>query len=97
MTTKIFDAQEYPIKRSSYLWLLILPFGWQVALIPFVNDIDLNILNIPFPMLWQMLGIVFASIIIAIVYRLDRFAGLEAEEAEFLANTNASSTEGAHR
>lgn len=97
MTTKIFDTQGHPIKRSSYLWLLILPFGWQVALIPFVNDIDLKVLSIPFPMLWQMLGILFASIIIAIVYRLDRLAGLEAEEAEFLTNTNASSTEGAQR
>ncbi len=53
-------------------WLLVLPFIWQIALVPLVNDVAWRPLSLPFPMAWQMAGIVFASIIIAIVYKLDR-------------------------
>jgi hypothetical protein len=53
-------------------WLLVLPFVWQVALIPFVNDIGWRPFGLPFPMVWQMAGVVFASVIIAIVHALDK-------------------------
>ncbi|HWN36130.1 MAG TPA: DUF3311 domain-containing protein [Pseudonocardia sp.] len=78
-----------PVARRSlsHRWLLVLPFGWQVALVPVVNDIDLAPLHIPFPMLWQLLGIVVTSIVVAVVFRLDRRAGVDREEAEFLAST----------
>lgn len=71
-----------PVRRP-YLWLLVLPFVWQVGMVPVVNSITLAPLGIPFPMVWQMLGIVFSSLIFALVFHLDRAAGLEDEEATY--------------
>lgn len=77
-------------RRSlSHRWLLVLPFVWQVGLVPVVNDVDIAPLHVPFPMLWQLLGIVVTSIVIAVVFRLDRRAGVDREEAEFLASTGS--------
>jgi len=61
-------------------WLLVLPFVWQVGLIPMVNDVSYAPLHIPFPMLWQMLGVVFTSVVIAVVFVLDRRAGVNDED-----------------
>ena len=61
-----------PRRRRWYRWLLALPFVWQVGLIPLVNGVKTTLFSIPFPMAWQMVGIVFTTIVIAIVYRLDR-------------------------
>jgi carbon starvation protein CstA len=55
-------------------WLL-LPFVWQVGLAPLVNGVAARPFGLPFPMVWQMLGIVLASVCIAIVYRIDRRRG----------------------
>jgi uncharacterized membrane protein len=73
----------------TYRWLLVLPFVWQVALVPVVNDVSFAPLHIAFPMTWQLLGVVFTTVVIAVVFRLDRKSGVE-EEAEFLAATNNS-------
>ena len=82
-------------RRSlSHRWLLVLPFGWQVGLVPVVNDVDIAPLSVPFPMLWQLLGIVVTSIVIAVVFRLDRRAGVDREEAEFLARTGPDGPDG---
>jgi len=81
-------AASPPTRRSlSHRWLLVLPFVWQVALVPAVNEVGLAPLHIPFPMLWQLLGIVFATLVIGLVFRLDRRAGVDRDEAEFLART----------
>lgn len=61
-----------PRRRRWYRWLLALPFVWQVGFIPLVNGVKTTLFSIPFPMAWQMAGIVFTTIVIAIVYRLDR-------------------------
>jgi Protein of unknown function (DUF3311) len=77
-----------PGRRSlSHRWLLVLPFAWQVGLVPAVNDVSAASLHIPFPMFWQLLGIVVTSTVVGIVFRLDRRAGVEREEADFLAAT----------
>ncbi len=55
-------------------WLLVLPFIWQVAMIPLVNDVPWRPLGLPFPLVWQLAGVVFATLIIALVHRLDRRA-----------------------
>jgi hypothetical protein len=91
------DSNSALSPKRPHLLLLIVPFIWQVVLVPFVNDIDWAPLNIPFPMLWQMCGIVVTSIVIAIVFRFDKKAGLEEEEAEFLSRTVAISHGGEHR
>jgi uncharacterized membrane protein len=60
---------------NRYRWLLVLPFVWQIALVPLVNDIAWRPFGLPFPMVWQMAGIVFATLVIALVHTLDKRAG----------------------
>lgn len=56
----------------NHRWLLLLPFLWQVGTVPLVNDIAWRPFGLPFPLVWQMAGVVFASAIIALVFALDR-------------------------
>lgn len=70
--------------KRPYLWLLCLPFLWQVAAVPWANGIDYAPLGLPFPMVWQMAGVMFASALFAVIFHLDRRAGVEDEEQEFL-------------
>ncbi|WP_322061199.1 DUF3311 domain-containing protein [Paraburkholderia sp. J63] len=77
--------------RRTYRWLLTIPFIWQAGLAPAVNDIAWAPFGLPFPMLWQMAGIVLTSVLIAIVFHLDRAHGVEQEEAAFIAATSAAS------
>ncbi|HEX4251538.1 MAG TPA: DUF3311 domain-containing protein [Pseudonocardia sp.] len=83
------EPQPSGTRSLSHRWLLVVPFVWQVGLVPVVNDVDLAPLHIPFPMCWQLLGIVVTSVVVAVVFRLDRRAGVEREEAEFLVSTDA--------
>ena len=76
--------------RYWYRWMLVIPFIWQAALAPAVNDIAARPFGLPFPMFWQITGIVLASIVIGLVFFLDRRAGVEDEEASFLEQTSAS-------
>ena len=59
--------------------LLLAPFVWQLALAPAANGVAWAPIGLPFPMLWQMAGILVASVAIALVYRRDR-ARPDAEE-----------------
>ncbi|MCX4904638.1 DUF3311 domain-containing protein [Streptomyces sp. NBC_00878] len=77
-------------RSRPYYWLLILPFVWQVAFVPLVNDVSAAPLDIPFPMVWQMAGVLVASAVIGVVYLLDERAGVAAEEAAFIAATAAT-------
>lgn len=52
--------------------LLLLPFVWQVGLVPLVNGIAWRPWGLPFPLLWQVAGVVFATIVIGLVHHLDR-------------------------
>lgn len=58
-------------RRRMHYWLLVLPFVWQLALAPYVNDVVIRGCPIPFPMLWQMMGVVLASATLAVVFRID--------------------------
>jgi hypothetical protein len=53
-------------------WLLLLPFVWQVGLVPFANEVVTRPFGLPFAMVWQMLGILVATGVIAIVFGIDR-------------------------
>lgn len=79
-------------RPGAHRWLLVLPFVWQLALVPVVNDVSWTPLSIPFPMLWQMAGVVLATVVIGVVFRADRRAGAEEEEAEFIALTQAAAS-----
>lgn len=58
--------------RRWHRWLLLLPFIWQVGFVPLVNDISWRPLSLPFPMVWQMAGVIFATLVIAVVFAIDR-------------------------
>ncbi|WP_433179340.1 DUF3311 domain-containing protein [Actinoallomurus sp. CA-150999] len=83
------QRRERPPTAGSraYRWLLVLPFIWQVALVPMVNDVSFAPFNVPFPMLWQMLGVIATTAVVGLVFRLDRRSGVDAEEREFIAST----------
>jgi hypothetical protein len=66
-------------RRPHYRWLLVLPFVWQVGLTPAVNGVSFDPLNVPFPMWWQMAGVVFTTLIIGAVFVLDRRHGTDDE------------------
>jgi Protein of unknown function (DUF3311) len=62
-----------PSRRSrGHYWLLAVPFVWQLGLAPFVNHVVIRECPIPFPMLWQMFGVVLASVTLAVVFRIDQ-------------------------
>lgn len=60
-----------PSPRRRHRWLLVLPFLWQIAMVPVVNDVAARPFGMPFPMAWQLGGIVFASVVLAFVRLLD--------------------------
>jgi len=60
------------MRGNAHRWWLLLPFVWQVGLAPLVNGVAVRPFGLPFPMVWQMLGVVLASVCIAGVYRIDR-------------------------
>lgn len=76
-------------RSMAHRWLLLIPFLWQVGMVPFVNDVAWRPFSLPFPMIWQMAGIVVTSIVIAIVFKIDQRQ--EADAAE------AGAEHGAHR
>ena len=59
-------------RSLAHRWLLLIPFLWQVGMVPFVNDIAWRPLALPFPMVWQMVGILVTSLVIAIVFSIDQ-------------------------
>jgi hypothetical protein len=83
-------------RHRPYRWLLVLPFVWQVALVPLVNDVSSAPFSIPFPMVWQMAGVLVASAVIGVVFLLDERAGAAAEEADFIAATEGTAGAGQH-
>lgn len=58
--------------RKIHRWLLLVPFLWQAALAPWSNDVHWQPLGLPFPMVWQMAGIVVTTIVLWWVYRCDQ-------------------------
>ncbi len=56
----------------AHRWWLLVPFVWQVAAVPFVNDVALRPLSLPFPLVWQMLGILVTTAVIGYVFVIDR-------------------------
>lgn len=59
-----------PVSRR-HRWLLLIPFLWQIGGIPLVNDVAWRPFSLPFPMVWQMAGIVITSLIIAFIFSID--------------------------
>jgi hypothetical protein len=60
--------------RRHHRWLLLLPFVWQVALVPWANGVQARPFGLPFPMAWQMAGVVLSTLVIGVVLALDKRA-----------------------
>lgn len=65
-------TQPHPAPSRRHRWLLLVPFLWQIGGIPLVNDIAWRPFSLPFPMVWQMAGIIVTSLIIAFIFSIDR-------------------------
>ncbi|MEW7850739.1 DUF3311 domain-containing protein [Massilia aurea] len=89
MTPAPYLDPSAPAPRRGHLWLLCLPFVWQLGMAPFINDVAYKPFGLPFPLAWQMMGVVLASVLFALVFALDRRAGVEAEENAFMAAIEA--------
>lgn len=81
------------VVRRRHLWLLCLPFVWQLGLAPLANEVAFKPLGLPFPLVWQMAGVLFATLVFALVFELDRRAGLEDEERAFMASIDATESQ----
>lgn len=68
--TEVLSATS-PISRR-HRWLLLIPFLWQIGAVPLVNDVAWRPFSLPFPMVWQMTGILVTSAIIASIFAIDR-------------------------
>ena len=69
------DDTDLPVRPFAVAdLLLLLPFVWQLGLAPWANGVEWRPLGLPFMMAWQMAGIVFATLVIGLRYRLDRSA-----------------------
>lgn len=69
------SAPRDTIRASGRRWhylLLLVPFAWQVGMLPVANAVRWSFAGIPFPMLWQMAGIVVATIAIGLTFHVDR-------------------------
>jgi len=68
--------------RKWHRWLLLAPFAWQLGAAPFINDVEIPGVPVPFPLIWQMLGVILTSVVIALVFRMDAAAGNVADDGE---------------
>lgn len=93
MIERALPSRPASTVKRPYLWLLCLPFIWQLAAVPWANGIHYTPLGLPFPMVWQMLGVVFYSGVFAFIFHLDRRAGVEEEEQAFLQAQTHSTVE----
>jgi hypothetical protein len=41
-------------------------------MVPWANGVDARPLHLPFPMFWQMIGIIVTTAVIGAVFRIDR-------------------------
>ena len=55
----------------SFRLLAVLPFIGILLGVPFVNRVEPLVLGMPFVLAWIVMWVVFSSIIMGIIYRLD--------------------------
>ncbi|AHE55317.1 DUF3311 domain-containing protein [Sphingomonas sanxanigenens] len=70
MTEPTDDADVVQRLRRADL-LLLLPFAWQLGLAPWANGVSWSPLGLPFGMVWQMAGILFATVVLGFRFALD--------------------------
>ncbi|MCA4132517.1 DUF3311 domain-containing protein [Arthrobacter sp. M4] len=56
-------------------WLLVIPYLWCIAAIPAVNRVGYVFGNVPFLLVWMIIGVIVTSGCISAVYFVDRRNG----------------------
>lgn len=64
-----------PPRRGWHRLLLIVPFVWCVAVIPWVNTVPYAFGHVPFLLVWMVAGVLVGSAAIGAVYAIDRRRG----------------------
>lgn len=63
-------------RRHRWHWLLLLlPFGWCIAVVPWVNTVRYAFGRVPFLLVWMVAGVIVGSAAIGLVYAIDRRRG----------------------
>lgn len=65
-------GSDIPARLMKADLLLLLPFVWQLGFASWANGIEWRPLGLPFGMVWQMAGIVFATAVLALRFAIDR-------------------------
>lgn len=89
------DQPAHRIPRG-HRWLLLIPFLWQVGMVPLVNDVAWRPLSLPFPMVWQMAGIIVTTLVIAIVFRIDERVEADSGDANDTDDTDDTALGAGH-
>ncbi|MFT4055473.1 MAG: DUF3311 domain-containing protein [Novosphingobium sp.] len=65
------DDTPYQTGLSRADLLLLLPFVWQLGFALWANGVEWAPLGLPFGMVWQMAGILFATAVLGLRFMLD--------------------------
>lgn len=65
------DSPDTDTDLSRADLLLLLPFAWQLGFAPWANGVTWAPFGLPFGMVWQMAGILFATAVLALRFSLD--------------------------
>lgn len=69
MTDPTDNPEDTGLSRADLL--LLLPFVWQLGFAPWANGVERAPLGLPFGMVWQMAGILFATAVLGLRFMLD--------------------------
>lgn len=66
------EQPKNPPARRRHWLLLAVPFVWCIAAIPLVNRVEVVFGNVPFVLVWMVIGVFVGSGAIYAVYAIDR-------------------------
>lgn len=61
--------------RRWHRLLLLVPFLWCIAAVPWAGQVRYAVGHIPFLLVWMVAGVLVGTAAIAVVYRIDRRRG----------------------
>jgi hypothetical protein len=79
-TTSATAVPDRPTGRRWHRLLLVVPFIWCIAVIPWAGTVPYAFGHVPFLLVWMVAGVLIGSAAIGAVYLVDRHRG-ELDEA----------------
>jgi hypothetical protein len=71
----VSSATKPEPRRRWHRLLLLVPFVWCIAVIPWVNTVAYAFGHVPFLLVWMVAGVFVGSAAIAVVYVIDQRNG----------------------